>query len=196
MIDLIALITAAGYVGIFAAVFAESGLLIGIFLPGDSLLFTAGILASQGIGHIGLVMLVTTTAAIAGDSTGYWLGRHFGHRVFNRTGSVFLNPRHIEHAHHFYEKYGTKTLIIARFTPIIRTLAPILAGVGSMHYATFVTYNVIGGVVWGAGMPLLGYWLGGVVPNIEQYLMPIIVVIILVSFTPGLWHLWKDHRQK
>jgi membrane-associated protein len=195
MIDITALVKAAGYLGIFGVIFAESGLLIGILLPGDSVLFTAGILASQGVGHIWIVVLISTAAAILGDSTGYWLGRRFGPSVFNRKDSFLLDRRHVDRAQHFYEKHGTKTLIIARFTPIVRTLAPVLAGVGSMHYATFVTYNIVGGLLWGAGMPLLGYWLGGAVPNIDHYLMPIIVIIILASFTPGLWHLWRDRRR-
>ena len=195
MIDIVSLIKTAGYVGIFGLVFAESGLLIGIFFPGDSLLFTAGILASQGYGHIAILALVGAVAAITGDSTGYWLGRKFGPRVFTRTDSFFLDRAHIERAQRFYDRYGAKTIILARFVPIVRTLAPVLAGVGSMDYGTFITYNIIGGLVWGAGLPLAGYCLGNAIPNIDHYLLPIIALIVVVSVLPAVYHFWLERKK-
>lgn len=194
MFDIASFIQGASYLGIAAIIFAESGLLIGIVLPGDSLLFTAGILASQGYGHIALIALIAALAAIAGDSVGYWFGHRFGPRVFTREDSLFLNQKHIERAKTFYAEYGTRTIILARFVPVVRTLAPVLAGVGSMPYSLFLSYNIIGGLIWGAGLPLAGYWLGNQIPNIDHYLLPLIGFIILVSILPGLWHLYRSRR--
>jgi membrane-associated protein len=197
MFDITSFIRGAGYAGVGAVVFAESGLLIGILLPGDSLLFTAGLLASQG--HLEIIPLVAiiTLAAILGDSTGYWFGKKFGRSIFARKESLLLTPDHIARAEHFFARWGKPTLILARFTPIIRTLTPILAGIGSMRYRTFLSYNIIGGIVWGVGMPLFGYVLGNTVPNIDRYLMPILVLIIFVSITPGLWQYLRipENRQ-
>lgn len=197
MLDITSFIRSAGYVGVGAVVFAESGLLVGAFLPGDSLLFTAGLLASQG--HLAILPLVgvTALAAILGDSTGYWFGKKFGRSIFTRKESFLLTPDHIARAEHFFARWGKPTLILARFTPVVRTLTPILAGIGSMRYRTFLSYNVIGGVLWGIGMPLFGYALGNAVPNIDRYLVPILVLIIFLSMTPGLWQYLRtpENRQ-
>jgi membrane-associated protein len=178
------LIQAGGYVGIGLAIFAESGVLVGLFLPGDSLLFAAGVLAGGGLLSIWILVPVIVAAAILGDSAGYWFGRRVGTALFTREDSRFFKQEYVHRTQKFYEKYGGRAVILARFVPIVRTLAPILAGVGAMHYRTFLSYNVIGAFVWGAGVTLLGYFLGILIPDAEHYLLPISVVIIIASFLP------------
>jgi membrane-associated protein len=180
------LLDKGGIYALAAVVFAESGLLLGFFLPGDSLLFFAGFLASDAGGHhlpnIALVALVAVVAAIVGDQVGYLFGKRVGPELFDRPQSRFFNPRHVVKAHQFFEKYGPRTIILARFVPIVRTFAPIVAGVGSMPYKTFVKYNVIGGVLWGAGVTTLGYFLGEiefVKNNIEVAALAIVAVSVL-----------------
>ncbi len=148
MFDLISLIETIGYAGVFAVVFAESGILLGFFLPGDSLLFTAGLLASSGFFNIFLLMPLLFIGAVAGDSFGYYLGRKFGPGIFNRKESFFFHPNNAETSKRFFDKYGTKTIFLARFIPIIRTFAPVLAGVGKMAYGRFLSYNID----WGGGL--------------------------------------------
>ncbi|MCX6751277.1 MAG: VTT domain-containing protein [Candidatus Nomurabacteria bacterium] len=186
-IDLPVLIQAIGYFGIFFIIFAESGLFFGFFLPGDSLLFTAGLLASQGYFNIIILVLLTTLGAIGGDQIGYLFGKKVGPKIFTRDESFFFRKKYIIDAENFYKKYGKKTIIIARFVPVVRTFVPILAGVGSMNYKTFVTYNVVGGLLWGLCIPLLGYFLGEAIPNVDTYLWPIILVILLTSFLPTIF---------
>lgn len=182
--DLIELIKAVGYLGLFGIVFAETGLLVGFFLPGDSLLFTAGILAAQGYLDISLLLIVLTGAAIIGDSTGYAIGKKFGPKIFAKENSVLFNKKHLERAEKFFDKHGSKTIIIARFVPIVRTFVPTLAGVGKMSYAKFLTYNIVGALVWVFSVTMLGYYLGLKVDNIEMYILPGIVIIILLSISP------------
>lgn len=186
--DLQAFIKAAGYLGLFAIIFAESGLLIGFFLPGDSLLFTAGLLASQGYFNIAFLIILAIAGAILGDQVGYAFGRRVGPKIFNREDSLFFHKKHMERAEAFYQKHGKKTIVLARFMPIVRTFAPIIAGVGNMDYKTFVRYNVIGGLLWGGGVTVLGYFLGQVVPDIDKYLLPIILGIIFLSVLPPTVH--------
>lgn len=188
------LIQTLGLIGIFTIVFAESGILIGMFFPGDSLLFTAGILASQGTLPLIPLLLGTSIAAILGDSVGYFFGAKVGPRIFTKEDSLFFNKKYIHKAQSFYEKYGTKTIIIARFIPIIRTLAPIVAGVGKMKYSVFLTYNIIGGIVWSVGVTLLGYVLGSIVPNIDQILLPLLFGIVFISIIPGVIDILR-HRK-
>ena len=192
MFDIIPFIKAAGYLGVFGVLFAETGLLVGVILPGDSLLFTAGFLASMGYLHIVPLCLVTFAGAVLGDNTGYWIGRTFGPRVFSRPESFFFKPRYVTEAHKFFERYGAKTVILARFVPIIRTIAPTVAGVGRMRYRLFLTFSLIGGALWAVGIPVAGYFLGRVVPGVDQYLLPIIILIILISIAPGAWHILRD----
>ncbi len=187
--DLQAFIQSVGLIGIGMVVFLESGILLGMFLPGDSLLFTAGILASAGYLGFMPLLVVTFVCAVLGHQVGYFTGRKYGPRIFSRPNSRWLNPEHIINAQKFYEKHGKKTIILARFIPFVRTLAPIIAGVGLMNYKTFITYNIIGGVLWAIGMSSLGYFLGSTVPNIEKYIIPIIFVIVLVSVIPVLFRL-------
>jgi membrane-associated protein len=189
------LITTAGLLGIFAIVFAESGLFFGFFLPGDSLLFTAGLFASQGYFGITALVIGAIVAAIAGDSVGYAFGRRVGPAIFSREDSFFFHKKHIERASAFYAKYGVKTIVLARFVPVVRTFAPVVAGIGQMKYRTFIMYNVVGGVLWVGSMTLLGFFVGTLVPNAEKYLHYIIAGIILLSFVPVIVEWLKARRE-
>lgn len=184
MFDIVALVKTAGYVGIFGMVFAESGLFFGFFFPGESLLFTAGILASQGVLDFYILAPLIFTGAVLGDTVGYAFGRKVGPAIFKSENSFFFNKKYIERTRIFYEKYGSKTIILARFVPIVRTFAPIFAGVGHMRYKTFLTYNLIGGAVWGLGVTGAAYYLGSAMPSLERYLVPIVLLIIFVSLLP------------
>lgn len=192
--DLSSLLTSAGYFGIYSIVFAESGLFFGFFLPGDSLLVTAGLLATQGIFSIVNLLIFTPIAAIAGDSVGYWMGNKVGHKIFNKEKSLIFNPNHIVRANEFYKKYGKKTIVIARFVPIVRTFAPIVAGAANMNYGDFIRYNVIGGFLWTWSTLLLGYFLGRTIPDVDKYLIPIIGVIILLSLVPPAVEHYKSNK--
>lgn len=192
MIDLEALVKSAGYIGIAAIVFTESGLLIGILLPGDSLLFTAGFLASQGYLDITILVTLSFVAAVFGDNVGYWLGRRFGPSVFTRHDSLLLDPKHIARAEAYYATHGPMTIVLARFVPVIRTIAPVLAGVGSMRWRTFMSYNLLGALIWGAGVPAAGYFLGSTIPGIDRYIVPIVMLILLTSVAPGIHHVIRD----
>lgn len=195
-IDLIELIRAVGYLGLFGIVFAESGLFIGFFFPGDSLLFTAGFLASQGFLDIWFLLGVTFVAAVLGDNVGYAFGARVGPRLFKREDSFFFHKNHLERARLFYATHGGKAIILARFMPIVRTFAPILAGVGKMHYPTFIAFNLIGGFLWAIGITLLGYFLGSVIPGVDRYLLPIILLIIFLSILPGIIHVIKNKEHR
>lgn len=198
--DIISLIKAVGYIGIFAIIFAESGLFVGFFLPGDSLLFTAGFLASGGLKDFQLSLTVLLVgcfiAAVAGDSVGYWFGRRVGRRLFEREDSTFFKKKYIIKAQEFYEKHGSKTIVLARFIPIVRTFAPIVAGTAEMHYRTFITYNLIGGALWSIGVTLAGYFLGHLIPDIDKYLLPVIILIVLISVAPAILHIWRDEEMR
>ena|SRR5687768_2439013 len=186
--DLNALIMWAGYVGLTIIIFAETGLLIGFFLPGDSLLVTAGLLASQGVGNLNVYLLGTilSIAAIVGDSVGYSLGRAAGPRIFSREDSRFFKKAHLIKAHEFYQRHGGKTIVLARFMPIVRTFAPVVAGVANMEYRQFVFYNVFGGLLWIWSMLFTGYFLGRYVPGIDQHIEKVILVVIFLSILPGI----------
>lgn len=195
MFNLENLILTTGYLGLFFIVFAESGLLFGFFFPGDSLLITAGLLASRGYLDIKLLILITAIAAISGDSVGYWFGNKAGPKIFKRNDSLFFHKKNIIRANEFYKKHGGKTIFIARFLPFIRTFAPIVAGVGTMEYKRFLSFNVFGGIFWVMITSLAGYFLGNVIPNIEDFFLIIILIVIFVSALPGLIHFWRDYRQ-
>ena len=193
--DLISFIKAAGVLGVSALVFTESGLLVGFFLPGDSLLFTAGFLASQGWLPIAPLELACFAVAAIGDSVGFAFGKRVGPKLFSKNDSFFFHRDHIARTQHYFSKYGARTIFIARFIPIVRTFAPVLAGVGGMPYATFVKFNILGAFAWGACIPLIGYFLGSVVPDIDKYLLPIIGGIIIISVLPPIVEIVK-HRKK
>ena len=181
-----------------AIVFAESGLLVGFFLPGDSLLFIAGFLASSAGGHVmpplPWVALVTVLCAIAGDQVGYWFGQRVGPALFDKPKSRVFNPANVVKAHAFLDKHGPKTIVLARFVPIVRTFAPIVAGVGEMRYRTFVTYNVAGGLVWGAGVTTIGYFLGEI-DAVKNNIEIASIVIVLLSVLPVVLEFVKHRRE-
>ena len=191
--DLEELIRTVGYLGIFAIVFAETGLLIGALLPGDSLLFTAGFLASQGYFNIWLLVPICFTAAIAGDAAGYSIGLKFGRSLFRKEESRFFKPAYLLKSEAFFEKHGGKAIVLARFMPIVRTFAPVIAGVSTMQYRKFAVYNVIGAVLWAIGVTVAGYFLGKSIPSVDTYLLPIIAVIIAVSLAPSAIHVWREN---
>ena len=195
--DLRALVQWAGYVGLTGIIFAETGLLIGFFLPGDSLLVTAGLLASQpGFGlNVYLLGLILSVAAIVGDSVGYAIGRATGPRIFTRDDSLLFNRKHLLRAHAFYERHGGKTIILARFMPIIRTFAPVVAGVAEMEYRSFVAFNVIGGLLWVWSMLFTGYFLGRYVPGIDRHIEAVILIVIFLSILPGIIGWLRERRR-
>jgi membrane-associated protein len=198
MLDPKNLLETFGVVGLFAIVFAETGLLIGFFLPGDSLLFIAGFLSSGAGGNVlpplPFVLLCTFGAAVAGDQVGYLFGRKVGPALFARPDSRVFKQQHVQKAHGFMERYGAKTIVLARFIPIVRTFAPIVAGVGQMKYRTFVTYNVVGGFLWAVGVTTLGYFLGEI-DFIKHNIEVAIVAIVAVSLLPVAIELLRHRRQ-
>lgn len=187
MFEASAIIKTAGLMGIFITIFSESGLLFGFFLPGDTLLFAAGIFASQGFFSITFLIIGATIAAIVGDSVGYWMGKNVGRNIFAHKSSPLLgiSKNHIDRAERFYQSHGPVTIVIARFIPVIRTFAPILAGVAHMNYRKFLTYNIIGGVLWCVSLPLLGYYFGSLIPNPDRFLLPIVSLVMIVSLSPS-----------
>lgn len=190
------LIRTFGALGVFLIVFAESGLLFGFFLPGDSLLFTAGFLASQELLNFPVLLVGIFLSAVAGDQVGYVFGRRVGPAIFRRPNSRIFKQRYVDQSREFFERHGAKTIVIARFVPIVRTFAPILAGVGHMRYRTFVTFNVVGAFIWGIGVTTLGYFLGSVIPDIDRYLLPVIAVIIVLSLLPGIIEIVRHRRRE
>ena len=190
-----ALIQWGGYILLVAIVFSETGLLVGCFLPGDSLLITAGLVASGGHLDIWWLNGLLMAAAIVGDSTGYAIGARVGPHIFTREKSLLFNPKHVQRTHRFYEKYGSKTIVIARFVPIIRTFAPVLAGVGTMRYRRFLTYNVAGGIAWVASMTWAGYLLGHTVPDISKHIHLLVIAIIVLSVIPIAIEIYRERRK-
>ena len=192
--DLPALVQWAGYVGLTLIIFAETGLLVGFFLTGDSLLVTAGLLAADpafGL-DVWLLGLILTVAAIVGDTVGYHVGKATGPRIFTREDSLFFHKDHLLKAQAFYEKHGGKTIIIARFMPIVRTFAPVVAGVGQMRYASFLAFNVVGGVLWIWSMLLTGFVLAKTVPGVAKHVEKVILVVVFLSILPGLIAWWRN----
>lgn len=185
-----------GYIILTAIIFAECGLLVGFFLPGDSILFTAGVLAAQGFFNVWVVMGLLLAAAIIGVSVGYAVGARWGRRLFEREDSRFFKQENLRKAEAFYEKHGGKALIITRFIPVIRTFVPVVAGIGRMPYAKLLFFNVVGGVIWVVGLVGAGFWLGEKVANIDKYLLPIIAIIIFLSILPGLMAMLKTPERR
>ena len=206
--DLENLIRTVGYVGLFAIIFAESGLFFGFFFPGDSLLLTAGLLASridpstgQPILNILVLLLLLPVAAILGDNVGYWFGNKTGPRIFNRENSRFFKRKNLIAAHEFYKKHGGKTIVLARFMPFIRAFAPIVAGAVDMEYRRFVFFNFFGGLLWAVGVTLVGFGLGkaaaDVAPEtVDKYFLILVLVVIFVSALPAMIHVWRDNREQ
>lgn len=190
--DLVELIRTAGYLGVFAIIFLESGMLVGFFFPGDSLLFTAGFLASQGFLDIGILVAGCFIAAIAGNSTGYYLGKKIGRKLFNKESSIWFNKKHLERAERFYQKHGGKAVVLAQFIPVVRAFVPVVAGIGAMQYRRFAFFNFFGAVLWAIGITLAGYFLGSSIPDVDRYLLPIVGLIIIASVLPALHHVLVD----
>ena len=193
-IDLVSLVKTAGYLGVFTIVFLESGLLIGFFFPGDSLLFTAGFLASQGFFDITTLIAGCFIMAVLGDTVGFHIGRKLGPKIFTKDNSFLFNKKHLITAQKFYDKHGGKTIILARFVPVIRAFAPVVAGAGKMNYKRFLAFNLIGGVLWAIGVTSAGYYLGSMIPDVDKYLLPIILGIIVLSALPQAVHLLKNRK--
>lgn len=192
--DLTTIIQTIGHIGVIAIVFAESGLFFGFFLPGDSLLFTAGLLAAQGYLSLPILLVGTFIAAVLGDNVGYAFGQKIGPKIFNKEESVLFSRQRVRDANIFFEKYGPMALVLARFTPGVRTFTPIMAGVGHMQYSVFMRYNLLGGFLWSIGMTLLGYFLGSVIPDPDKYLLPIAIIIVATSLVP-IGKEWYKNRQ-
>lgn len=191
-----ALIRWGGYLLLTAIVFTETGLLVGFFLPGDSLLVTAGLVAATGTLNIWWLNLMLAAAAIAGDSTGYAIGARVGPRLFTRPKSLLFNPRHVDRTRVFYERHGAKTIVIARFVPIVRTFAPVVAGVGQMRYRRFLLYNVAGGLGWVTSMTWAGYLLGQAIPDIDRHLHLIVIVVVVLSVIPIGLEIFRERRRQ
>jgi membrane-associated protein len=186
------IVLGGGYLAIGLTIFAESGLLIGFFLPGDTLLFGAGILAAQGVFNLPLLISVIVASAIIGDNVGYSIGRRFGPRLFKKQDGAIFKQEYLQRAEAFYEKHGGKTIIMARFVPIVRTFAPMVAGASKMPRGKFLTYNIVGGLLWGVTLPLVGYYIGSKIPWIEHYIEPVILGVIILSVGPAIIHLLRQ----
>ncbi|HJP85457.1 MAG TPA: VTT domain-containing protein [Gemmatimonadaceae bacterium] len=186
----------AGLFGLAAIIFSETGLLVGVFLPGDSLLVTAGLFAATGHLNVYTLLPVLTLAAICGNSVGYFIGRTTGPRVFNRENSLFFNKKHAIRAHQFYEKYGRKTIVLAQFMPVIRTFAPVTAGVAGMPFRTFITFNIIGAIIWIWSMIGIGYFLGNYIPGVDEHIEIVIVIVVFLSLLPGIISAIRARRGK
>jgi len=195
MFDLESLISTVSYIGIFGIIFAETGLLLGFFLPGDSLLIAAGLMAAKGDLSLPIIITVVAAAAIIGNIVGYFIGQKVGPIIFKREKSRFFHPEHVEKTHNFFEKHGSKTVILARFIPIVRTFVATFAGVSKMSFRKFFIYSVIGGVLWGVGLPLAAFYLGKLIPDLDKYILLVIAVVIIISFIPVFLELHKSRNK-
>ncbi len=195
-VDMVSAIKTIGYLGLFGIVFAETGLFLGFFFPGDSLLFVAGVLAAQGFFSLPLLLVILFVAAFTGNMVGYWFGAYVGPKLFSREDSFLFRKSHILKAQAFYERYGGKTIVLARFIPIIRTFAPIVAGIAKMHYGTFAFFNFLGALLWTIGITTAAYYLGSLIEDIDRYLLPIILLIIFLSVLPGVFEYWRNRKEK
>lgn len=189
------------YFGLFFIIFAETGLAVGFFLPGDSLLVVCGLFAAAGKLNVWLMLVLLFIAAVVGDAVGYYSGRKVGPAIFSRPKSRFFNPNHLKKAHAFYEKHGGKTIILARFVPIVRTFAPIVAGAANMGYRDFVFYNILGGFLWVSSMLFAGYFLGGIVERafgikLEEHIDKVVIVVVFLSILPIIYEYWKARKEK
>lgn len=192
--DVIEIVKTVGLFGVWGIVFAESGLFFGFFFPGDSLLFVSGLLASQGFASIYLLVIGSCFFAILGETVGYFFGKKVGPAIFNKDDSFLFKKKYIEDTHIFFEKYGDKAVLFARFVPIVRTFVPIFAGVGGMNYKKFTIYNILGGCFWVLIMTLGGYFLGTVIPDAEKYIVYIVALIIFISFLPVIFEFLKKKK--
>ena len=196
MFDIDTIIRSGGILIVSLIIFAESGLLIGFFLPGDTLLFGAGLAASQGEISLPILIISVVIAAIVGDNVGYSIGRRMGHRIFTKKDGIIFRKEYIETAEKFYEKHGGKTIIIARFVPIVRTFAPVVAGASKMPRERFFLFNIVGGIVWGAGLTLLGYFVGNRIPGLDHYIEIVILGVVALSIIIAAAHVLKDKETR
>lgn len=194
MFDVAHIIQAGGLLLIAAMIFGESGMFIGFFFPGDTLLLSAGIFAAQGKLPLALTITVIALAAIAGDNTGYFIGKKLGPRLFRKKDSLVFRHEHVVRTHKFFETYGSKTMLVAHFIPIVRTFAPLVAGVGEMKYKQFVVFDAVGDISWAIIVTMLGYWFGSRIPNLESYILPTFFVVTVLTFGPTLYHIFKDPK--
>lgn len=190
------LIAWGGYIVLFAIIFAETGLMVGFFLPGDSLLVSAGLFAAKGNLNIIYLIILLSIAAILGDSCNYWIGRKTGHTLFHKEDSRFFKKEYLFSAQEFYEKHGGKTIVLARFVPIIRTFAPTVAGIGQMNYKRFLSFNIFGGILWVASMLLTGYFLGRAIPNIDKNIDVVVLIVIFISLIPLFVEYFRQRKKR
>ncbi len=186
------IISTLGTIGVIAIIFIETGLFVGFFLPGDSLLITAGFFASQGYVSLPILLVGTFIASVLGDNTGYFFGKKIGPKIFTKEDSTFFKKSHITKAQDFYNTHGKKTIILARFIPVVRTFAPIVAGVGNMQYRTFFLYNLMGVFIWTWGALLFGYFFGQLIPDAEKYIYLVVIFIVVVSSLPAVKQIVKE----
>ena len=191
--DIMELVKTVGYIGMFVIATLESGVIIGLFLPGDSMLFISGLMASHGHFNIFILVALYALAAILGNSIGYWFGERVGVALFTEDAR-FFKKKHLDRTHEFYEKYGQRAIVLARFVPVVRTLAPIVAGAARMNYKAFMRYNIIGGMLWGVGMPTLGFLLGDLFPGSDKYVVPIAFVVVALSLIPAIIEFSRTRR--
>ncbi len=196
LIDIKGLIQWGGMVLVCTIVFVETGLFVGFFLPGDSLLVTAGIFAAAGHLRLGLLLSLVSLCAIAGDQLGYWIGRRAGQALYKRDDSLIFKKRHLERAHEFYERYGGKTVILARFVPIIRTFASPVAGAARMNYRRFLSFDIFGGILWVWSMVLIGYFLGSSIPNVDKNIHIVIAIVVFLSILPAIIEVLRQRNNK
>ena len=189
-------IVGAGIIVVAAVIFAESGLLIGFFLPGDTLLFSAGLIASPGEVSLPWLIIITSLAAIIGDNVGYSIGRRAGPRIFKKKDGILFHQDHLQRAEKFYETHGGKTITIARFVPVVRTFAPVVAGAGKMPRRRFMIYNVVGGIFWCTSMILLGYWLGSKIPGLDHYIEYVLIGVVVISLLASFAHVLRDGKTR
>ena len=186
----------AGFLGLAVIIFSETGLLVGVFLPGDSLLVTAGLFAARGHLNVYALAPTLTVAAVCGNSLGYFIGRSTGPKIFRRESSLIFNKKHAIRAHEFYEKHGRKTIVLAQFMPVIRTFAPVIAGVGGMRFREFITFNVVGAITWIWSMLGIGFFLGNYIPGIDRHIEVVVATVVFISILPGLIGAYRARRSK
>ncbi len=196
MFDISHLIQAGGLLLIAAIIFAESGMFVGFFFPGDTLLLTAGVFAAQGKLSLASVILVVAVAAIAGDNTGYHIGKHYGRRLFRKPDGLIFRQEYVQRAEKFYERWGSRTMLIAHFVPIVRTFVPPVAGVAHMNYPKFVIFDAIGDTAWAVIVTLIGYWFGTKIPNLDQYIVLAVVAVVAITLGPTFYHVIKAILEK
>ncbi len=196
MFDVSHIIQAGGLLLIAAIIFAESGMFVGFFFPGDTLLLTAGVFAAQGKMSLATIILVVSVAAIAGDNTGYHIGKRYGRRLFRKPDGLIFRQEYVQRAERFYERFGSRTMLIAHFVPVVRTFVPPVAGVAKMNYPKFVIFDAIGDVAWAAIVTLIGYWFGTKIPNLDQYIVLAVVAVVFITLGPTVYHVIKALLEK